>query len=255
MTALNADRRQLNAMIHDARKASGELGEKEAIVPVLTPANIRDGELRRMDTWETHGGSMVLLDNTYYKIDALDKDAHLVTLKDAQGKTRSLSPAQAATEGVTLYRPDTIAVSPGDRMRFSKSDNERGFVANSVWTVSDIKGDSVTLTNGKQTRTVTGRDDAAPRLRRVHDCTVYHAHGAGVLPCPDGAGAQCRRRGCHGHRGSYHPGYGSDGAEPDLQSGPEVLAARILSAVLCGASCRAGHDCDVIRGITGNTGV
>jgi len=43
-----------------------------------------------------------------------------------------VTPAQAATEGVTLYRQDTITVSEGDRMRFSKSDNERGFVANSV---------------------------------------------------------------------------------------------------------------------------
>lgn len=78
-----------------------------------------------------------------------------MTLKDTQGNTRSLSPAQAATEGVTLYRQDTITVSEGDRMRFSKSDNERGFVANSVWSVSEIKGDGVTLSDGKQTRTLT----------------------------------------------------------------------------------------------------
>ena len=179
ITALNADRRQLNAMIHDARREAGELGEKEAIVPVLTPANIRDGELRRMDTWQSHASSMVLLDNTYYRIDALDKDAHLVTLKDAQGNTRSLSPAQAVTEGVTLYRQDTIAVSPGDRMRFSKSDNDRGFVANSVWTVSDIKGDSVTLTDGKQTRTVRpGVEPAEQHIDLAYAVTVYGAQGA-----------------------------------------------------------------------------
>lgn len=179
MTALNADRRQLNAMIHDARREAGELGEKEATVPVLTPANIRDGELRRMDTWQAHGSSMVLLDNTYFRIEALDKDAHLVTLKDAQGNTRSLSPAQAATEGVTLYRPDTIAVSPGDRMRFSKSDNERGFVANSVWTVSDIKGDSVTLTDGKQTRTVNpSAERAEQHIDLAYAVTVNGAQGA-----------------------------------------------------------------------------
>lgn len=179
ITALNADRRQLNAMIHDARREAGELGEKEAIVPVLTPANIRDGELRRMDTWQTHASSMVLLDNTYYSIDALDKDAHLVTLKDAQGNTRSLSPAQAATEGVTLYRQDTIAVSPGDRMRFSKSDNERGFVANSVWTVSDIKGDIVTLTDGKQARTVNpSAERAEQHIDLAYAVTAHGAQGA-----------------------------------------------------------------------------
>lgn len=179
ITALNADRRQLNAMIHDARREAGELGEKEAIVPVLTPANIRDGELRRMDTWQTHSGSMVLLDNTYYRIDALDKDAHLVTLKDTQGNTRSLSPAQAATEGVTLYRQDTITVSEGDRMRFSKSDNERGFVANSVWSVSEIKGDSVTLSNGKQMRTLTpSAEQAEQHIDLAYAVTVEGSQGA-----------------------------------------------------------------------------
>lgn len=120
ITALNADRRQVNAMIHDARQGAGEVGEKEVTLPVLTPANIRDGELRRMATWEASRDSLVLLDSTYYSIEALDGEAHLVMLKDAQGNTRSLSPAQAATEGAMLYRQDTITVSEGDRMRFRK---------------------------------------------------------------------------------------------------------------------------------------
>ena len=64
ITALNADRRQVNAMIHDARQDAGEVGEKEVTLPVLTPANIRDGELRRMTTWEASRDSLVLLDST-----------------------------------------------------------------------------------------------------------------------------------------------------------------------------------------------
>ena len=179
ITALNADRRQVNAMIHDARQGAGEVGEKEVTLPVLTPANIRDGELRRMATWEASRDSLVLLDSTYYSIEALDGEAHLVTLKDAQGNTRSLSPAQAATEGVTLYRQDTITVSEGDRMRFSKSDNERGFVANSVWSVSEIKGDSVTLSDGKQTRTLTpSAEQAEQHIDLAYAVTVEGSQGA-----------------------------------------------------------------------------
>ncbi|WP_276327021.1 conjugative transfer relaxase/helicase TraI domain-containing protein, partial [Enterobacter hormaechei] len=179
ITALNADRRQVNAMIHDARQDAGEVGEKEVTLPVLTPANIRDGELRRMATWEASRDSLVLLDSTYYSIEALDGEAHLVTLKDAQGNTRSLSPAQAATEGVTLYRQDTITVSEGDRMRFSKSDNERGFVANSVWSVSEIKGDSVTLSDGKQTRTLTpSAEQAEQHIDLAYAVTVEGSQGA-----------------------------------------------------------------------------
>ena len=179
ITALNADRRQVNAMIHDARKAAGEVGDKDITLPVLTPANIRDGELRRMATWEASRDSQVLLDSTYYSIEALDGDAHLVTLKDTQGNTRSLSPAQAATEGVMLYRQDTITVSEGDRMRFSKSDNERGFVANSVWSVSEIKGDSVTLSDGKQTRTLTpSAEQAEQHIDLAYAVTVEGSQGA-----------------------------------------------------------------------------
>ncbi|EJK1259059.1 conjugative transfer relaxase/helicase TraI [Salmonella enterica] len=179
ITALNADRRQLNAMIHDARKAAGELGEREVTLPVLTPANIRDGELRRAETWLNAAGALALLDNTYYRISSVDKASQSVTLEDAQGNTRLISPSQAVTEGVTLYRQDAIAVSPGDRMRFSKSDNDRGFVANSVWSVSDIKGDSVTLTDGKQTRTISpASGHAEQHVDLAYAVTVYGSQGA-----------------------------------------------------------------------------
>ncbi|MFP1451486.1 hypothetical protein ACLB1N_01380 [Escherichia coli] len=52
VTHLNEDRRVLNSMIHDAREKAGELGKEQRMVPVLNTANIRDGELRRLSTWE-----------------------------------------------------------------------------------------------------------------------------------------------------------------------------------------------------------
>lgn len=81
----------------------------------------------------------------------ISKDDGLITLQDAEGNTRLISPREAVAEGVTLYTPDTIRVGTGDRMRFTKSDRERGYVANSVWTVTAVSGDSVTLSGGQQT--------------------------------------------------------------------------------------------------------
>ncbi|KEP80068.1 hypothetical protein AU08_0224590 [Escherichia coli E1140] len=54
VTHLNEDRRVLNSMIHDAREKAGELGQEQVMVPVLNTANIRDGELRRLSTWENN---------------------------------------------------------------------------------------------------------------------------------------------------------------------------------------------------------
>lgn len=151
VTHLNEDRRVLNSMIHDAREKAGELGKEQVMVPVLNTANIRDGELRRLSTWETHRDALVLVDNVYHRIAGISKDDGLITLQDAEGNTRLISPREAVAEGVTLYTPDTIRVGTGDRMRFTKSDRERGYVANSVWTVTAVSGDSVTLSGGQQT--------------------------------------------------------------------------------------------------------
>ncbi|HDK8804671.1 TPA: conjugative relaxase, partial [Escherichia coli] len=148
VTHLNEDRRVLNSMIHDAREKAGELGKEQVMVPVLNTANIRDGELRRLSTWETHRDALALVDNVYHRIAGISKDDGLITLQDAEGNTRLISPREAVAEGVTLYTPDTIRVGTGDRMRFTKSDRERGYVANSVWTVTAVSGDSVTLSDG-----------------------------------------------------------------------------------------------------------
>lgn len=145
-------------------------------MPVLETANIRDGELRKLDTWARNRGAVVLLDNTYYRMAAIDSQSRTVSLQDSEGNTRQFSPSSAVREGVTLYNPRTLEVSVGDRMRFSKSDVERGHVANSTWTVEAIKGDIVTLSDGHQTRTVNPRQ--YQQDRHVDLAYAITAHGA-----------------------------------------------------------------------------
>ncbi|MCV4959354.1 type-F conjugative transfer system pilin acetylase TraX [Escherichia coli] len=111
VTHLNEDRRVLNSMIHDAREKAGELGKEQVMVPVLNTANIRDGELRRLSTWENNPDALALVDSVYHRIAGISKDDGLITLEDAEGNTRLISPREAVAEGVTLYTPDKIRVS------------------------------------------------------------------------------------------------------------------------------------------------
>ncbi|WP_137578769.1 conjugative transfer relaxase/helicase TraI [Escherichia coli] len=179
VTHLNEDRRVLNSMIHDVREKAGELGKEQVMVPVLNTANIRDGELRRLSTWETHRDALVLVDNVYHRIAGISKDDGLITLQDAEGNTRLISLREAVAEGVTLYTPDTIRVGTGDRMRFTKSDRERGYVANSVWTVTAVSGDSVTLSDGQQTREIRpGQEQAEQHIDLAYAITAHGAQGA-----------------------------------------------------------------------------
>ncbi|EGT9725916.1 conjugative transfer relaxase/helicase TraI [Salmonella enterica] len=179
VTHLNADRRALNSMIHDALMKAGVPGEQEVDIPVLTTANIRDGELRRLSTWQEHPGALSLVDNVYYRIAAVSKEERLITLQDAEGNTRLISPREASAEGVTLYNPETIRVGTGDRMRFTKSDRERGYVVNSVWTVAGVSGDGITLSDGQQTRALQpGREMAARHIDLAYAITAHGAQGA-----------------------------------------------------------------------------
>ncbi|STT45168.1 conjugal transfer nickase/helicase TraI [Klebsiella pneumoniae] len=103
----------------------------------------------------------------------------LITLEDAEGNTRLISPREAVAEGVTLYTPDKIRVGTGDRMRFTKSDRERGYVANSVWTVTAVSGDSVTLSDGQQTRVIRpGQERAVQHIDLAYAITAHGAQGA-----------------------------------------------------------------------------
>lgn len=179
ITHLNADRHIINASIHQERKVAGELKGASVNLPILETANIRDGELRKLDTWARHRDAVVLLDNTYYRMADIDSQSRTVSLQDNEGNIRQFSPASAVREGVTLYNPRTIEVSVGDRMRFSKSDVERGHVANSTWTVEAIKGDMVTLSNGQQTRTVNPREQQQDRhVDLAYAITAHGAQGA-----------------------------------------------------------------------------
>ncbi|MGF2656355.1 conjugative transfer relaxase/helicase TraI [Serratia marcescens] len=179
ITHLNADRHIINAGIHGERKAAGELKGESITLPILETANIRDGELRKLETWARNRDAVVLLDNTYYRMADIDSQSRTVSLQDSEGNTRQFSPASAVREGVTLYNPRTIEVSVGDRMRFSKSDIERGHVANSAWTVEVIKGDVVTLSDGQQTRTVNPRELQQDRhVDLAYSITAHGAQGA-----------------------------------------------------------------------------
>lgn len=176
VTHLNEDRRVLNSMIQDAL---AKPGEQQVTVPVLTTANIRDGELRRFSTWEAHTGALALVDDVYHRIAGISKEDGLITLEDKVGNIRLISPREASAEGVTLYTPETIRVGTGDRMRFTKSDPERGYVANSVWMVTAASGDSVTLSDGQQTRVIRpGQEQAEQHIDLAYAITAHGAQGA-----------------------------------------------------------------------------
>ena len=180
ITHLNDDRRAVNAALHEHRREAKELQGPELKLPVLTPGNIPDGALRSLKTWGDNRAAVVRLDERYWTIAEVDREAGLVTLHGRDGETRLLSPAEAVREKATLYHPETIAVSAGDRMRFSRTDNERGYVANQVATVTAVREDGhLVLDTGKQQVELDPlRDEAQRHVDLAYAITTHGAQGA-----------------------------------------------------------------------------
>ncbi len=81
-------------------------------------------------------------------------------------------------EGVTLYTPDTIRAELVTGCA-SRRVTGRGHVANSVWTVIAVSGDSVTLSDGQQTRVIRpGQERAEQHIDLAYAITAHGAQGA-----------------------------------------------------------------------------
>lgn len=100
-------------------------------------------------------------------------DAHNQAVDFAVRQVEALASTRVMTDG------QSETVLTGNRMRFTKSDRERGYVANSVWTVTAVSGDSVTLSDGQQTREIRpGQEQAEQHIDLAYAITAHGAQGA-----------------------------------------------------------------------------
>lgn len=177
---LNDDRRYINAEIHAALKESDELGEKEQDFTVLTQVATQRDEMRSAGAWATHKGKMAFVDNTFYQIDSVDKKAGTVMLTSGDGETRILSSFENSTRDASVWEKSSITLSPGDKVRFSATDNERGYVANSTWKVEDMDGAGhLWLRSGDQVKKLApGTDLYESRIDLAYAVTTHGAQGA-----------------------------------------------------------------------------
>ncbi len=177
---LNADRHAINSSIHAALKENGELGKAELTLTVLEPARVPDKALRSAAGFSAHVGHVAVMNNQHLTVSGVDTAQGVVTLTDDAGKPTVISNFENSTQDISLYVPRDITVSTGDRMRFTRSDNERGVVANSQWQVSKLENSGrITLSNGEQEKVLEpGRLPEDGHIDLAYAVTAHGAQGA-----------------------------------------------------------------------------
>ncbi|UJD92312.1 conjugative transfer relaxase/helicase TraI (plasmid) [Rahnella aquatilis] len=177
---LNADRHAINQSIHDALKKNGELGRGELTLTILEPARVPEKALRSAQGFSDHVGHVAVMNNQHMTVSSVDTAQGLVTLTNGPGNPTVISNFENSTQDISLYVPRDITVSTGDRMRFTRSDNERGYVANSQWQVSKLENSGrIMLTNGEQEKVLEpGRLVEDGHIDLAYAVTAHGAQGA-----------------------------------------------------------------------------
>lgn len=177
---LNADRHAINDAIHAARHEKGDTGAEERTFTVLEPLRVPDNALRAAETFAEYTGAVAMMNERYWTVAEVDTQDAVVTLRNADGESVLISPQQNTAQDISLFTPRDLTISQGDRMRFTRSDTDRGYVANSLWEVAGFTDDgAIRFRQGDQEKIVDPQAMTEDRhIDLAYALTVYGVQGA-----------------------------------------------------------------------------
>ncbi|ECR8540711.1 conjugative transfer relaxase/helicase TraI [Salmonella enterica] len=177
---LNADRHAINDAIHTARHEKGDTGAEERTFTVLEPLRVPDNALRAAETFAEYTGAVAMMNERYWTVAEVDTQDAVVTLLNADGESVLISPQQNTAQDISLFTPRDLTISQGDRVRFTRSDTDRGYVANSLWEVAGFTDEgAIRFRQGDQEKIVDPQAMTEDRhIDLAYALTVYGVQGA-----------------------------------------------------------------------------
>ncbi|ENA9836458.1 conjugative transfer relaxase/helicase TraI [Escherichia coli] len=180
MAELNADRHAINKAIHAARHEKGDTGAEERTFTVLEPLRVPDNALRAAETFAEYTGAVAMMNERYWTVADVNPQDGVVTLRNTDGESVLISPQQNTAQDISLFTHRELTLSQGDRVRFTRSDTDRGYVANSLWEVAGFTQEgAIRFRQGEQEKIVDPQSMTEDRhIDLAYALTVYGVQGA-----------------------------------------------------------------------------
>ncbi|HAX0257963.1 TPA: conjugative transfer relaxase/helicase TraI [Escherichia coli G132] len=180
MAELNADRHAINEAIHVARHEKGDTGAEERTFTVLEPLRVPDNALRAAETFAEYTGAVAMMNERYWTVADVNPQDGVVTLRNTDGESVLISPQQNTAQDISLFTHRELTLSQGDRVRFTRSDTDRGYVANSLWEVAGFTDEgAIRFRQGDQEKIVDPQAMTEDRhIDLAYALTVYGVQGA-----------------------------------------------------------------------------
>ncbi|EMR3987131.1 conjugative transfer relaxase/helicase TraI [Escherichia coli] len=180
MAELNADRHAINEAVHVARHEKGDTGAEERTFTVLEPLRVPDNALRAAETFAEYTGAVAMMNERYWTVADVNPQDGVVTLRNTDGESVLISPQQNTAQDISLFTHRELTLSQGDRVRFTRSDTDRGYVANSLWEVAGFTQEgAIRFRQGEQEKIVDPQSMTEDRhIDLAYALTVYGVQGA-----------------------------------------------------------------------------
>ncbi|ELE9247914.1 conjugative transfer relaxase/helicase TraI [Enterobacter kobei] len=177
---LNADRHAINDAIHAARHEKGDTGAQERTFTVLEPLRVPDNALRAAETFAQYTGAVAMMNERYWTVADVNTEDAVVTLRNSEGESVMISPQQNTSQDISLFTPRDLTLSQGDRVRFTRSDTDRGYVANSLWEVAGFTDEgAIRFRQGDEEKIVDPQAMTEDRhIDLAYALTAYGVQGA-----------------------------------------------------------------------------
>lgn len=150
VTQLNEDKDKINQSIHNELFNQNKLGNSEHNISVLTPVLTNENDLNRLTFYAKNIGNVVVMNKNYYEIGSIDRASNTITLNNLDdGKELKLEPSKLGEySDLSLYKLQDLTVSEKDKLLINRTNQDKGFVANSEWDISKIDNNIMHLVDG-----------------------------------------------------------------------------------------------------------
>lgn len=139
-----------------------------------------DNALRAAETFAEYTGSVAMMNERYWMVADVNPQDGVVTLRNTDGESVLISPQQNIAQDISLFTHRELTLSQGDRVRFTRSDTDRGYVANSLWEVAGFTQEgAIRFRQGEQEKIVDPQSMTEDRhIDLAYALTVYGVQGA-----------------------------------------------------------------------------
>ncbi|ASN18264.1 conjugal transfer protein TraI (plasmid) [Pantoea ananatis] len=175
---LNEDRRAINQGIHDRLFEAKELGNKAVNVPVLERVTGGRHDFNRTSSWKS--GQVVMVNDSYLSVTAVDSGINRIVLRDENGRTKFYSPAELNATEIEVFERKSLELRVGDSLRMTKTQKQAGHTAHEQYRVQALRdnGEVVLRSAAGEKVIEPGKVTADQHIDYAWAVTGYGAQGA-----------------------------------------------------------------------------